>query len=179
MLRELLAAAATFCRSSSHGMGISTPGRAKRGIWAGKTVITGHNVSYSNRRTNRKFFPNIQKKFYWSHLLGRWFRINVTTHALRCIDRVGGLDEFLLYSKPKLLSESEFALKTRKVLIAEWEKENKRKFNRSQLIYEARLEQLGIDKRLQRKRWNDIKERQRWIPGVDEEILSQKDFKEE
>lgn len=46
MLRELVA---TVFRSS-HGMGVSTPGRAKRGVWAGKTIVTGHKVSYSNRR---------------------------------------------------------------------------------------------------------------------------------
>merc|ERR1712110_946780 len=175
MIKDLVQA---FCRSSSHGMGISTPGRASRGIWAGKSIITGHNVSYSNRRTNRKFFPNVQNKFFWSHMLGRWFRINVTTHALRCIERVGGLDEFLLYSKPKLLEESDFALKTRKTLIELWEKENNRKFNRSKAIYEARLQQLDLDRKLEAKRWMDIQKRTAWEPDQYEIVTSQLDFLE-
>ena len=127
-------------------------------------------------RTNRKFFPNVQNKFFWSHMLGRWFRINVTTHALRCIERVGGLDEFLLYSKPRLLEESDFALKTRKTLIDMWEKENNRKFNRSKIIYEARLKQLDLDRKLEAKRWKDIQKRTAWEPDQYEVVTSQLDY---
>merc|ERR1712137_1017444 len=146
MIKDLVQA---FCRSSSHGMGISTPGRASRGIWAGKSIITGHNVSYSNRRTNRKYFPNVHKKFFWSDLLNKWFRINVTTHALRCIERAGGFDEFLLFCKPKLIQDSDFALNTRKQLIELWEQQNNRKFNRSKIVFQARMIQLQKEREIQ------------------------------
>ena len=109
-------------------------------------------------------------------MLGKWFRINVTTHALRCIERVGGLDEFLLYSKPKLLEESDFALKTRKALVTLWEEENQKKFVRSKEIYEARLAQLGIDRQLQYKRWTDIQNRANWEPDQLEVVTSRKEF---
>ena len=31
----------------------------------------------------------------WSETLGCWLRFNLTTHALRCIDRAGGIDPVL------------------------------------------------------------------------------------
>ena len=71
-------------------------GRSKRGIYAGKDVRSGNNVSFSHRKTRRTFKPNAQRKRLWSASLGCWLRFNVTTHALRCIDKAGGIDEYLL-----------------------------------------------------------------------------------
>merc|ERR1712137_628680 len=140
MLRNL---EQTVCRSSSHGLGISTPGRAKRGIFAGKCILTGHNVSHSNRRTKKKLLPNVQKKFFWSGLLDKWIRVNVTTHALRCIDRVGDFDEFILFSRPRLLEDSDFAKDLKSQLVPLWEQQNGRKFNRSQIVFERRMQILS------------------------------------
>ena len=71
-------------------------GRSQRGIYAGKDVRFGNNVSFSHRKTRRTFKPNVQRKRLWSRTLGCWLRFNVTTHALRCIDKAGGIDEYLL-----------------------------------------------------------------------------------
>jgi len=71
-------------------------GRSQRGIYAGKDVRFGNNVSFSHRKTRRTFKPNVQRKRLWSRTLGCWLRFNVTTHALRCIDKAGGIDESLL-----------------------------------------------------------------------------------
>ena len=71
-------------------------GRSQRGIYAGKDVRSGNNVSFSHRKTRRTFKPNVQRKRLWSVTLGCWLRFNMTTHALRCIDKAGGIDDYLL-----------------------------------------------------------------------------------
>ena len=51
--------------------------------------------------------PNTQWKSLYSHLLDRALRVRVSTTALRCIDKAGGLDAYVLYTKQKdLASES-------------------------------------------------------------------------
>lgn len=38
----------------------------------------------------------MQEKRLFSYILDRHIRVKVTTHALRCIDKAGGIDEYLL-----------------------------------------------------------------------------------
>ena len=97
--------------------GYSTPGVAKKGIFCGTKVGTGNLVSHSHRRTKRKWKPNVHTKSLYSTLLDKDVKVKLTTHALRCIDRKGGLDNFLLYSKVKRLEDSEFGLNLRTTLI--------------------------------------------------------------
>lgn len=47
-------------------------------------------------RTRRTWKPNVQEKRLFSYVLDRHIRVKVTTHALRCIDKAGGIDEYLL-----------------------------------------------------------------------------------
>lgn len=47
-------------------------------------------------RTRRTWKPNVQEKRLFSYALDRHIRVKVTTHALRCIDKAGGVDEYLL-----------------------------------------------------------------------------------
>lgn len=72
-------------------------GRAKRGLFAGKHIQFGNSVSEDGgNRTRRTWKPNVQDKRLFSYILDRHIRIKVTTHALRCIDKAGGIDEYLL-----------------------------------------------------------------------------------
>ncbi|KAL9296693.1 hypothetical protein ACSQ67_022589 [Phaseolus vulgaris] len=50
----------------------------------------------SNVRTRRTWKPNVQEKRLFSYILDRHVRVKVTTHAIRCIDKAGGIDEYLL-----------------------------------------------------------------------------------
>lgn len=77
--------------------------RAKKGLFHGKHIQFGNNVSHSERKTRRTFKPNIQKVSLFSDVLDRKLRLNVTTKALRCIDKAGGLDNYLLGTSPKKL----------------------------------------------------------------------------
>ena len=64
--------------------------RTLRGLFAGKERITGNHVSPSKAHVKRCWLPNVQRKNLWSDILQRHISINVTAHALKAIDRVGG-----------------------------------------------------------------------------------------
>jgi large subunit ribosomal protein L28 len=55
----------------------------------GKRPITGNHVSHSNRKTKRRFLPNLQKKRFYIPELDRWVTLKITTKALRTINRMG------------------------------------------------------------------------------------------
>ncbi|KAI3944790.1 hypothetical protein MKW92_046853 [Papaver armeniacum] len=74
-----------------------TMGRAKRGLYGGVHIQFGDQVSEDGgNRTRRTWKPNVQEKQLFSYILDRHVRVKVTTHALRCIDKAGGVDEYLL-----------------------------------------------------------------------------------
>ena len=49
-------------------------GRLKRGLYGGKEVRFGNHVSFSNRKTRRRWNPNVQKKKMYSELLDKDFK---------------------------------------------------------------------------------------------------------
>ncbi|KAK7262358.1 hypothetical protein RJT34_29927 [Clitoria ternatea] len=72
-------------------------GRAKRGLFAGRHIQFGNTISEDGgNKSRRTWKPNVQEKRLFSYILDRPIRVKVTTHALRCIDKAGGIDEYLL-----------------------------------------------------------------------------------
>src|SRR5947209_7458480 len=65
----------------------------------GKTRQIGHKVSHSNRKTKRRFLPNLCNVTLISDALGRSVRLRVSANALKTVDRRGGLDAFLIKAK--------------------------------------------------------------------------------
>jgi large subunit ribosomal protein L28 len=59
---------------------------------------TGNNVSHSNRKTKRRFRPNVQKVSFHSEALGRDVGLRISTRAVRTVQKAGGIDAFLLAS---------------------------------------------------------------------------------
>ena len=55
----------------------------------GKRSIAGNNVSHSNRKTKRRFLPNLQKKRFYIPELDRWETLKVSSAALRTINKLG------------------------------------------------------------------------------------------
>jgi large subunit ribosomal protein L28 len=55
----------------------------------GKKPLSGHNVSHSNVKTKRRFYPNLQWKRFWLPNEKRWVRLRVSTHGMKIIDRRG------------------------------------------------------------------------------------------
>lgn len=49
----------------------------------------GHKVSHSNRKTNRRFQPNLQKKRFFVPEENRWVELKISTSAIRTINKKG------------------------------------------------------------------------------------------
>ncbi len=62
---------------------------AKVCIVTGKKPMSGNNVSHSNRKTKRRFLPNLQTHRFWVDSLKKWITLRVTTKAMRTIDKKG------------------------------------------------------------------------------------------
>jgi large subunit ribosomal protein L28 len=77
----------------------------------GKGPQVGHNVSHSNRKTKRRFLPNLLNVTLMSDALGRAFKLRVSAHAFKTVDHRGGLDAFLIKAKDDELSEQALDLK--------------------------------------------------------------------
>ena len=70
----------------------------------GKSAQVGHRVSHSNRKTKRRFLPNLLNVTMISDALGRSFKLRVSANAIKTVDHRGGLDAFLLSARNELLS---------------------------------------------------------------------------
>lgn len=55
----------------------------------GKKTISGNNVSHSNIKTRRKFYPNLQYKRLWLEEEKRWVELRLTPNAMRTINKIG------------------------------------------------------------------------------------------
>lgn len=61
----------------------------------GKRPVAGNNVSHSNRKTKRRFLPNLHKKRFYIPETDQWVTIKVSTDALRTINKLGIYDYLL------------------------------------------------------------------------------------
>ncbi|GEO12589.1 50S ribosomal protein L28 [Microvirga aerophila] len=77
----------------------------------GKAVLSGHLVSHSNRKTKRKFLPNLCNVTLVSDTLNRSVRLRVSANALRSVEHRGGLDGFLAKAKADELSSNALTIK--------------------------------------------------------------------
>mmetsp|Transcript_18616 Transcript_18616/g.33711 ORF Transcript_18616/g.33711 Transcript_18616/m.33711 type:complete len:192 (-) Transcript_18616:42-617(-) len=73
--------------------------RSRRGLYDGKDIRSGNNVSFSMKTTKRKFKPNVFKKRVYSEILNEMIQFHLTTSTLRSIDKAGGLDNYLMKSR--------------------------------------------------------------------------------
>mmetsp|Transcript_10252 Transcript_10252/g.15271 ORF Transcript_10252/g.15271 Transcript_10252/m.15271 type:complete len:167 (-) Transcript_10252:322-822(-) len=96
-------------------------GRSRRGLYNGKDIRTGNNVSFSQRKTKRKFRPNVFKKRVYSEVLDEMVRFHLTASTLRSIDKAGGLDNYIMTSKHVTEGEG-LAVKQRIIKKLKWEK---------------------------------------------------------
>jgi large subunit ribosomal protein L28 len=84
---------------------------ARRCELTGKGVLSGHLVSHSNRKTKRKFLPNLCSVTLQSDVLGKSVRMRVAASALRTVEHRGGLDAFLVKASEDELSQGARLLK--------------------------------------------------------------------
>jgi large subunit ribosomal protein L28 len=55
----------------------------------GKSVMVGNNVSHSNRKTKRRFFPNLITKRFFIPEDESYITLKISTSALRTINKKG------------------------------------------------------------------------------------------
>ena len=76
----------------------------------GKGRQVGHNVSHANNKTKRTFLPNLQNVTLLSDALGTGVKLRVSTHGLRSVEHVGGLDNWLIKT-----SDDDLSLRARRL----------------------------------------------------------------
>lgn len=54
-----------------------------------KNPVTGNNVSHSNRKTRRRFLPNLHWHKFWLAGEKKFVRLLVSNKGLRTIDKLG------------------------------------------------------------------------------------------
>lgn len=55
----------------------------------GKKPVAGFSVSHSNKRTKRRFKPNLFKKRFYIPEEDRWISLKVSSKALKSINKLG------------------------------------------------------------------------------------------
>ena len=76
------------------------------GLYGTQKIRYGNIVSEKNEiKTRRYWRPNVHSKRLWSEALGQLVRIRITTRVLRTLDKVGGLDDYLLGEKAARIKE--------------------------------------------------------------------------
>ncbi|MDB5677949.1 50S ribosomal protein L28 [Sphingomonas bacterium] len=76
----------------------------------GKGRLVGNNVSHANNKTKRTFLPNLQNVTLMSDALGTSVKLRVSTHGLRSVEHVGGLDNWLVKT-----SDDDLSLRARRL----------------------------------------------------------------
>jgi large subunit ribosomal protein L28 len=55
----------------------------------GKAPVTGNNVSHSQRKTRRRFLPNLHWHRFWVESENKFVRLRVSSKGMRFIDKKG------------------------------------------------------------------------------------------
>lgn len=70
----------------------------------GVVVQYGNNVSHSQKKTRRRFEPNLRSVIYTSEVTGEKYKLKVVAKTMRTIEKLGGLDAFMLKAKSSSMS---------------------------------------------------------------------------
>ena len=78
---------------------------------SGKNVMSGNNVSHAKNKTKRKFIPNLQNVKFFSKTLDKFISMKVSVHALKSVEKNGGLDDFLKKTSNRVLAPEALIIK--------------------------------------------------------------------
>jgi large subunit ribosomal protein L28 len=84
---------------------------ARRCELTGKQAQVGHKVSHANNKTKTRFMPNLCDVSLISDAMGLSYRLRISAIALKSVEHVGGLDNFLLKADNAQLSDKALRLK--------------------------------------------------------------------
>ena len=74
---------------------------------------TGNNVSHAHNKTRRRFIPNLQKDSLISETLGKSFSMRLSVAAIRTVEKLGGLDAYLMKANNEGLGTEALRIKKR------------------------------------------------------------------
>ena len=83
------------------------------GLFHGKDVRFGNSIAHSGARTKRKWSPNVIDKRVWSDSLDQWVKFKMTTRALKEIDNIGGIDNYIMALDKRSVNDSNYITKMR------------------------------------------------------------------
>lgn len=78
-----------------------------------KKPVVKNLVSHSNRKTKTRAMPNVQYKKIYSQTFDKMVRFKVAVSAIRDLEKMGGLDRYLLKQDDSLLSKKALELKNK------------------------------------------------------------------
>ena len=84
---------------------------ARRCELTGKNALVGNKVSHANNKTKTRFMPNLCDVSLISDAMGLTYRLRISAIALKSVEHVGGLDNFLMKADNAQLSDKALRLK--------------------------------------------------------------------
>ena len=78
---------------------------------SGKNVMSGNNGSHAKNKTKRKFLPNLQNVKFFSKTLDKFITMKVSVHALKSVEKNGGLDDYLKKTSNRVLAPEALVIK--------------------------------------------------------------------
>ena len=86
----------------------------------GVKPMSGNKVSHSNRKTKRRFLPNLKLVTFFSDCLQSNLKIRIATSTLRTVNKYGSIDSFLVNYRFNKLTEfaQNLRVKVKRKLIA-------------------------------------------------------------
>uniref|UniRef100_A0A7S0IW21 50S ribosomal protein L28 n=1 Tax=Calcidiscus leptoporus TaxID=127549 RepID=A0A7S0IW21_9EUKA len=91
--------------------------RGARGLYGGKMIQFGNQVSFAENKTRRAWKPNVHQRRFWSETYNRFLCFRMTTSVIKEVKRLKhGIDEYLM-TAPKVLIRYPKALNMRRRLL--------------------------------------------------------------
>ena len=73
---------------------------------SGVGVLYGNKVSHSQRKTRRRFEPNIRVVRFKSDVTGQEYKFMINAKCIRSVEKVGGFDEYMVKVSQNILSDN-------------------------------------------------------------------------
>mmetsp|Transcript_14780 Transcript_14780/g.23370 ORF Transcript_14780/g.23370 Transcript_14780/m.23370 type:complete len:81 (-) Transcript_14780:256-498(-) len=80
---------------------MSKAGRMLRGLYHGKVIKFGNQISFSDKKTRRRWKPNVLRKEYYSEILDERISLPIVARVTRTIDKYQGFDNYIVLTSPK------------------------------------------------------------------------------
>ncbi|ABE05360.1 50S ribosomal protein L28 [Rickettsia bellii] len=77
----------------------------------GVGVLYGNNVSHSQRKTRRRFEPNLRSVKFISDITTAEYRLSVSARCISSVEKAGGFDAYMLKANNDALSTTAKAIK--------------------------------------------------------------------